>query len=416
MYEEKEHDLIYDWNQVDPFTGKQNEIEINDETLRDGLQSPSVTDPTIEQKIEIIHLMEELGISAANIGLPGSGERAFKDITALSREIVQSKMKLSPNVAARTVRQDITPAIEISQKTGLPLEVCTFIGSSPIRQFVEGWTLDSILRKTEDAVKYVVENNLPCAFVTEDTTRSHPDAVKRLYTAAIECGAKRIIVCDTVGHAVPEGVTSLVTFIKQVVKETGEDVKIDWHGHRDRGLSVPNSVRAIKAGVHRVHATALAMGERVGNTPIEILLMNLKLRGYITNDLSKLYEYCDCVSKSCGVSIPKNYPVIGGDAFKTATGVHAAAVIKALKTGNNELANTIYSGVPAGEFGMKQIIEIGPMSGHSNVKFWLKEHGIDRDEELVLQIFDKAKHSNTILKDAEIFAIVDKYHKHKELV
>ncbi len=410
-FDEKE--LIYDWNKVIPSQPPEQKIEFDDETLRDGLQSPSITDPSIEEKVELLHLMEDLGIDSANIGLPGAGPRYFEDVFQLTRIIAKDKMKILPNVAARTVIQDITPAIEISQKTGVMIEVCTFIGSSPIRQYVEEWTIDLMLRRIEESVKYVVHHGLPNMFVTEDTTRSHPDTLRKLYTTAIECGARRICVCDTVGHATPEGVIALISFIKDIVKDIGENVKIDWHGHRDRGLCIPNTFAAIRAGVNRVHGTALGIGERVGNTPIDTLLVNLKLLGYIDNDLSKLFKYCELVSKYCKVPIPVNYPVTGSGAFKTATGVHAAAVIKAKRKGHHWLADRVYSGVPAGEFGLQQEIEIGPMSGQSNIIYWLQQHGIDPHPELVEKIFDNAKQSSTILTDSQIFSIIKRHKVNK---
>lgn len=404
-----EKELIYDWNTIIPSEPPKQKIEFDDETLRDGLQSPSVTDPPIKKKIELLHLMDALGINSADIGLPGAAPRFYRDCLSLTQEIADAKLNIRPNIAARTVKQDITPAIEITNKTGIPVEVSTFIGSSPIRQYVEEWTLDQMVRLIGEAVTYVVENGLPNMFVTEDTSRAHPDTIRKLYTTAIECGSRRICVCDTVGHATPEGVTALISFIKEVVEETGEDVKIDWHGHRDRGLCLPNTIAAIRAGVNRVHGTALGIGERVGNTPIDLLLVNLKLLGYIDNDLSKLYQYCQLVSECCNVTIPVNYPVVGDDAFRTATGVHAAAVIKAQKKGHNWLADRIYTAVPAGEFGLHQKIEIGPMSGQSNIIFWLQQRDIQPEPELVDKILDFAKRSNMLLNDSQIQTIIQNY-------
>lgn len=409
MSELDEKELIYDWNLVNPVGKPDKKIEFDDETLRDGLQCPSVTDPPIKQKIEVLHLMDQMGIDSADIGLPGAGPRAYDDVYRLAKEISDSDLDIEANIAARTVKQDITPAIEITQKTGVPIEVCTFIGSSPIRQYVEEWTLDIMLKRSEEAVKYVVDNGLENMFVTEDTTRSSPDTIKKLYTTAIECGAKRICVCDTVGHSTPAGVRALIDYVKTIVEDTGEEVKIDWHGHRDRGLCLPNTIAAIDAGVNRVHGTALGIGERVGNTPMDLILVNLRLLGYIENDLTVLKDYCERVSRFCDVPLPANYPVVGADAFRTATGVHAAAVIKAVKKGHDWLADAVYSGVPAGQFGLKQRIDIGPMSGQSNVIFWLQQHNIDPDPELVEKIFDHAKHTNKLLKDEEIMTIIDKH-------
>jgi len=409
------HELIYDWNlQGEVPKPPSKSIELNDETLRDGIQSPSITDPKIEQKIQILHLMEELGIRGVNLGLPGAGERQRSDVLALAREIANCKLKIKPNCAARTLKQDIDPVIEVSQKVGIPIEVATFIGSSPIRQYTEGWTLDKLLKLTEESVTYVVEHDLPVMYVTEDTTRSLPDAVKQLYSTAIGCGARRICVCDTVGHATPHGVGQLISYVVQVVKETHQaDVQIDWHGHRDRGFSVNNAIAALTAGADRIHATALGIGERVGNAAMDIIIMNLKLLGWIDNDLSKLAEYCHLVSRACKVPIPPSYPVVGKDAFRTGTGVHAAAVIKAERKGHAWLADRIYSGVPAGMFGMEQIIEIGPMSGESNVIYWLERRAYKPKPELVQRIFDSAKKSDHTLTDLEIYEIIEAHESGK---
>jgi isopropylmalate/homocitrate/citramalate synthase len=401
-----EKELIYDWNEGgEPFDPGR-AVEFDDETLRDGIQSPSVKDPSIEEKIRILHLMDELGVHSADIGLPGAGPRAVEHVTALAREIAEARLSIEANCAARTLKVDIDPIISISQQLGLPIEASVFIGSSPIRQYAEGWTLDRMLKHTEEAVTYVVDHGLPVMYVTEDTTRATPDTVKKLYTTAIECGARRICVCDTVGHAIPAGVERLIKYVKEVVSETGEHVKIDWHGHRDRGLSVPNTIAAVAAGADRVHGTALGIGERVGNTPMDLLLVNFKLLGWIDQDLTKLSEYCRLVAEACQVPLPKNYPVVGDDAFRTATGVHAAAVIKAQKKGDAWLADRVYSGVPAGMFGLEQKIEIGPMSGESNVIYWLEQRNIEPEGALVERIYEAAKRANFVLTDDEIRAII----------
>ena len=396
-------ELIYDWNSIGPIEKPLKQvIEFDDETLRDGLQSPSVTDPKIEDKIKILHLMDGLGIQIADIGLAGAGPNAYESVYRLAKEIRDAKLNIRADSAARTVISDIDPIIEISQKVGIPIEVSTFIGSSPIRQYVEEWDLDSMLKRTEVAVEYVVKHNLPVMYVTEDTARANPDTIKKLYTTAIECGAKRICVCDTVGHSTPEGVKNLISYIREIVVQTGEEVKIDWHGHCDRGLATINSISAIIAGADRIHGTALGIGERAGNTPMDILLVNLKLLGWIKQDLTKIPEYCKKVANACEIKIPNNYPIIGEDAFRTATGVHASAVIKAEKKGDYGLANRIYSGVPADMVGLKQKIEIGHMSGESNVIYWLKQKGIEPHDKRVKHILKHAKMANKVLTEQEI--------------
>src|SRR5579863_3793718 len=399
--------LIYDWNtQLGPEIPANRRVALNDETLRDGLQNPSVRDPSIGEKIEILHLMEALGIETVNIGLPGAGPRAFTDTEVLAREIVRSRMKIRPNCAARTHKDDIAPIIEISQRVGIAIEAATFLGSSPIRRLVEDWTVDHLERTTENAVKFAVSHNLPSMYVTEDTVRTDRETVKRLYSAAIRSGSRAIVLCDTVGHATPQGAYNLVKFaIEEVVKPSGEKIRVDWHGHCDRGLAIANSLWAIAAGADQIHAVANSLGERVGNTPMELMLVNLRLMGLIERDLSKLKEYCETVAEATHTTIPPNYPVVGKDAFRTATGVHAAAIIKAFHKGNVELANIVYSGVPAHLFGLEQIIEIGPMSGKSNVLFWLERHKIPADEALVARLLDAAKQSSRVLTEDELLAL-----------
>jgi isopropylmalate/homocitrate/citramalate synthase len=401
-------ELIYDWNRVGREEAAQRRVEFDDETLRDGLQSPSVIDPPIDKKIEILHLMDSIGIESANIGLPGAGPRAVADVTRLAKEIVDCKLDIRANCAARTVRADLEPIIDISEKVGLAIEACTFIGSSPIRQYAEGWSLEMMLTATEDAVKFAVSHGLPTMYVTEDTTRAHPDTIRALYKTAIEAGATRVCVCDTVGHATPEGVHALISYLKSVIESMGmtEEVKIDWHGHQDRGLGVINAIAAYEAGADRLHGTALGIGERVGNTPMDQLLVNLQLMGHIDRDLSNLTRYCEAVSESTGVPIPISYPMVGRDAFRTATGVHAAAVIKAYRKGDDWLADMVYSGVPAKMLNREQMIEIGPMCGKSNVIFWLERHGIEPNAERVERIFNQAKQSTTVMTEEEVLAIV----------
>jgi 2-isopropylmalate synthase len=397
--------LIFDWNRIGA-PAPPPRVMLNDETLRDGLQSPSVRTPTIDQKIQILHLIDSLGIDAADIGLPGAGPHVVAHIERLAREIVAGGLAVRPNCAARTHIQDIKPMVEIVQRTGIAIECAAFIGSSPIRQFTEGWTLDWLLHSTEEAITFAVREGLDVMYVTEDTTRANPETLRAIYGCAIRSGAKRICVADTVGHATPAGASAVVRFAAQVIKDCGSEVGIDWHGHRDRDLAVINSIAALEAGASRVHGVALGIGERVGNTPMDLLLVNLVLMGYLERDLHHLEDYCHAVSEACLVPIPDNYPVIGRDAFRTATGVHAAAVVKAWKKGDRELMDAVYSAIPASLVGREQEIEVGPMSGKSNVLYWLEKRGITASEQVVDRVFKRAKSSRTVLTEAEILAEV----------
>lgn len=405
-----EQELIFDWNRrPDGFDWSSvGPVELDDETLRDGLQNPSVTDPPIDAKIRLLHLMDDLGIHTADIGLPGAGPRAVADVTALAKEIADSGLSIRANCAARTVMADVRPVAEISQAVGIPIEACTFIGSSPIRFYAEGWDLDRMLAKAEEAVSFCVREGLPVLMVTEDTTRAHPDTLKALYGRAIEWGVRRICLADTVGHATPEGTRALVRFvIEEIVEPSGEAVGVDWHGHRDRGFGLANALAAIQAGATRVHGTALGVGERAGNTAMDLLLVNLQLLGIHDRDLTRLPEYCREMSESFEVPIPSAHPVVGKDAFRTCTGVHAAAIVKAEAKGDAWLADRIYSGVPAAMVGRSQEIEIGPMSGLSNVKYWLRSRGYDADdEELCSRIFQAAKVTDHTLTEGELRALI----------
>ncbi|MBZ5662058.1 MAG: LeuA family protein [Acidobacteriia bacterium] len=399
--------LIYDWNTAGEFLfPPSRKITLDDETLRDGLQNPSVHNPTIGEKIEILHLMEALGIESANIGLPAAGPRAYADAEALALEIANSRMKIRPNCAARTVEDDIRPIAKISQRAGISVEAGMFLGSSPIRRLVEGWSVDFLLRTTENAVRFGVAQGLPVMYVTEDTTRTDASTVQALYSAAIRCGARAIVLCDTVGHATPMGAYNLVKFAREkVVAPSGESIRVDWHGHCDRGLAIANSFAAIAAGADQIQSVANSLGERVGNTPTELMLVNMQLLGMIDRDLSKLRQFSETVARATHTVIPPNYPVVGRDAFRTATGVHAAALIKAQRMGDAALADAVYSGVPASLFGLEQIIEVGPMSGKSNVLHWMDRHGIAPSDEIAQRVLDAAKLASTVLTDEELFAL-----------
>ena len=400
----RESDLIHDWNTAGAgFDWAAARVDLNDETLRDGLQSPSAIDPPIEVKKRFLHLMVDLGIAATDLGLPGAGPRVVESVRALAKEIAAARLPLDPNCAARTVVPDVEPIARISQDAGISIEAATFIGSSPIRQYAENWTLDKMLAVSETAVRFAVGEGLRVMFVTEDTTRAQPDTLRALYGHAIAWGARRLCLADTVGHATPAGVRNLVTFVREeIIAPSGEDVKLDWHGHRDRGLGLANCLAAIEAGVDRVHATALGVGERVGNVEMDTLIVNLHLLGTHRHDVSALREYCVLAAETIGVPLPANYPVMGVDAFRTGTGVHAAAIIKAQQKGDDWLADRVYSSVPAGTFGARQVIEISPVSGLSNVKFWLAAHGFDPDDDTqARRLFEAAKVADRVLTEDE---------------
>ncbi len=404
-------ELIYDWNLVDGGSRPARpRIELNDETLRDGLQSPSVRTPPIEQKLEILHLLAEIGIDALDLGLPGAGPHVQRDVLRLAREIVAERLPIAPNCAARTLEADIRPIAEIAQRAGVAIEAACFLGSSPIRQYCEGWEVARLRALVREAVAFAVGEGLPVMFVTEDTTRARPEDLRALYLEAVEAGARRVCIADTVGHATPDGARAVVAFVRSVVDASGAEVAIDWHGHNDRGLGVANSVAAVEAGADRIHGTVLGVGERVGNCALDQLLVNFELLGWSRRDLKPLARLAELVSRSTGTRIPESYPVLGRDAFRTQTGVHAAAILKARAKGDAWLADRVYSGVPADVFGRRQEVEIGPMSGQANVLYWLAEHGVEQPSpELVQALFQAAKQSTSTLHAERIAAICSEH-------
>ena len=391
--------LIYDWNRDGRVaTADYRAVELDDETLREGLQGPSVRNPPLAVKIRLLHLMDQLGIDSADIGLPGASPQARQTVVALAKET--TKLRITPNQAVRTHPADINGAIQAAVESGVAIETCAFIGSSAIRRVAESWSIDAMRKNVEDSVTLAVQNGLPVMFVTEDTTRADPETLITLYEAAIGCGATRICASDTVGHATPEGVRNLLTFIRtEIIK--GQAVKLDYHGHNDRGLGTINALAAT-AIADRVHGTALGIGERVGNASMDQLLVNLRLWGLIDRGLEPLVEYTRLVAEHCGSPIPANYPALGADAFRTGTGVHASAVVKALRKGDRDLADRVYSGVPASMVGREQQIEVGPMSGESNVVFWLERHEADPTRERIDRIMERAKASDRLLTEDEL--------------
>lgn len=399
------NELIFDWanNGPHPADVKPASIALVDETLRDGLQCPSVSDPSLDDKINLVHLMNDLGIGYADIGLPGAGDVAREHIMALAKEMLS--LNISPNVACRTVIGDIEPVVEMSQQLGEPIEVCAFIGSSPIRAYAENWDLERMEKMVRDAVRFAKGNNLPVTFVTEDTVRSTPEILSLLNGVAIDEGADRLCICDTVGGVEPTAVRNIFSWLDTFLEEKGAShIGLDWHGHRDRGLGLINTLTAIASGASRAHACAQGIGERAGNTEMDLLLVNLKLLGWIDQDLHKLGNYVRFAAEATGRPVRREYPVFGKDAFETATGVHAAAVIKALKTGDKWLSDLVYSGVPASDFGLEQVISVGPMSGKSNVIWFLEQRGHEATEQRVLNVLECAKQSKTILSEEQVLA------------
>jgi 2-isopropylmalate synthase len=398
--------VIYDWNSTpvgpDGFDWASARVEIQDETLRDGAQSVSVVEPRLDDKRALLHHAAALGVHSVALGFPAAGDRAAAHVAGLAREIAHARLPLKATCAARMLLADVQAISDASQHAGLRIEVATFIGASNIRRTVEGWTVDDMCRRVETAAYAAVRAGHDVMFVAEDATRAEPEILLTLCGAALRAGAIRVCLADTVGQVVPGGARRLVAFVRGAF---GKAIAIDWHGHRDRGLGLANCLAAIEAGADRVHATALGLGERVGNVEMELLLVNLALLGTHRRPLTTLHEYSRAAARAFDVEIPPNYPVVGADAFATGAGTHAAALLKA-----GSHADLLYSAFPPAMVGRRQEVRVSPSSGASNVRWWMAEHGYEADEPgLVAYVLAAAKASDRALDSSDIEALRAEY-------
>lgn len=398
--------LLYDWNNHDIQNRVSKKIEINDETLRDGLQAVSFSSFSLEQMYQFIEDANKLQITTINLGMPGAGDLSFNRVRMLAKYISERKLNIKMNVACLAKIEDVQLVEKIMDEIGQQIEICIFIGASSIRRFVEDWTLNDVISKLEPAVKRAVKTKSPVMLVTEDTSRTSPEDLELIYKSFANNGINRICVCDTVGYNTTYGVSQLIKFVKNTIEKTGCNIKIDYHGHNDRGLALSNALTAIDCGVDRIHATALGIGERCGNCSMEQLLINMKLNGYYNGDLLLLNDYISLISKANKIEIPETYPGFGKNAFRTQSGIHSAAIIKAKKKGLYDIANTIYSSVPAELIGRVQEIELGPMSGKSNVCYILDKYNIEKTDKNISFLLEKAKSSNHVFSSQEIESII----------
>jgi 2-isopropylmalate synthase len=398
----RDSELIFDWNAAGR-TERALDVTLLDETLRDGLQSPSVKDPSVAEKLAGIELMNALGIEYVNVGLPSASARARADALEICREIAARRLPIRPVCAGRTLVEDVTTIIDVSQRAGVAIEASLYVGSSSIRAHAEDWDLDFLLSRAKSAIDAARAADLPVTFVAEDATRAAPETLRPLLSLAVERGAARICLCDTVGFATPDGAAKITQFTRQLV---GPRIGIDWHGHDDRGLAVANALSAARAGADRLHATALGVGERVGNPAMELLLLNLSLES-APRSLEQVTAYCAHFARVLGVEIKDDQPLVGKNAFRTATGVHASAIVKA-EAKSSWLGDHVYGLLSAAAIGQNPSIDVGPMSGASNVLHWLNSHGISSSESLVRTILARAKTSDRVLTDEELLSVVSR--------
>ena len=393
--------LFHDWNG----SSKSNmRCRIVDDTLRDGLQSPNVVAPKLAEKLTLIDCMVKNGIYSLIASYPAASKELFAETEAMLRHIRGNKYQIAPALAGRTALQDLQPIAELQQRFGRQLRAYAFIACSPIRQSVENWDLSLIRERIKESLKYLIAENVFPIIVIEDSTRCKPDDLSEVIRCAVDGGAKSITIADTVGYINPEGVRKLISFVRGI---SGDHVLLEWHGHNDRGLALANALAAIESGVDCVHTTAAGIGERTGNLSFEQLLLNLWLNGGGDINLSFVNEFAALTAQYTHIPIPPNQPVIGSDIFTTGTGVHAAAILKALKSGDTVLADSVYSSVPARLLGREQNIEIGQMSGRANVEAKLLQMRLPYTDDTAEKILAAAKSSSHFLTDVEITRLVN---------
>jgi len=372
---ERPNELIHDWNLADSQPVTIAGLQIEDHTLEDGLRTASAHAPALAEREGVLEAMASLGTTAICLR---------EDLWDSAPRIRELGMRPAAWVAPADARR--------ATEHGLEPRVVVPVSAPALRE--RGQSLDDALRAAEASERSTL--------VAEDATRAHPASLRRLVEAGVRAGAERVCLHDSCGHATPEGAARIVRFALAVMRDTGAEPRVDWYGRNDRDLAVINALSALEAGAGRIHGSVLGVGERAGGASLDLVLVNLRLLGWIEWDLTGLQSLCDRVAHACGLEVPVNYPVFGKDAFRTATGVHAAAIIKAQGKGHEWLADRVYSGVPASWFGRCQVIEVGPMSGESNVVAWLAAHDVENLPGLSQRILQRAKAGDHILTLDEI--------------
>ena len=400
--------MLFDWSRTGRarVAARADGGALLDETLRDGIQAPHVSTPALDEKLELIDHMVRCGIQYATVGFPGSGPAAAGDCLAIARHVAAQDHPLALGYAGRTHPADVRAICDIAQHAGVSVGAYIFIGISPIRLYVEEWTVGSVAADIRRAVAECRRDGVTFVLVLEDAVRCTPTILERVYDVALELGIKRLTLCDTVGAASPAGTEALVRWSAWYFEVREHPVALEWHGHNDRGLALTNSLTALAAGCARVHGTVLGVGERAGNASIDQLIVNRELEHPGEYDMKALREYCGRASGVLGVPIPENYPAMGRDVFKTSAGVHAAAILKAHEKRDAFAKDSVYSGVPASLLGRDQEVVIDSASGASNVRYWFAINGGEPGEALIRHVLDTAKQARRPLTDEEIRRIV----------
>lgn len=394
--EARSENLFFDWGhslQV-PFPA------ILDATLRDGIQGILTRYPSLDEKLHLVDLLLSLGVHEFEIGMPVVGLKHKQESIAVAAHIFKQCPDARVICLARTKIDDVIAVAEVAQAVGCHIGCALFVGSSPIRRRVEGWSIVDLVNWTAQAVRFAVHEGLAVSLACEDATRSEPETLRNLYLTAIEHGASRVVIPDTVGICSTDSTRRIVEFFRDQITD-GDTIPIDWHGHNDRDLGVANAVAAANAGATCIHTTVLGIGERCGNVPLEPLLVHLATHETYQWNLSILPQLAEYASKIFDDPIRSRYPIIGQNAFATAAGTHGAALYKATQRRDSQLAANVYAGADPRSFGREVQVFVGPMSGVANVKWKAQELGVSLKPNSEEDILLVAKERDKILTDQE---------------
>lgn len=394
-------EILFTWNERR--LPEQVAVEIEDDTLRDGLQASFIRKPTVEEKAELIELSAEIGARHVVLGFPASSPAEFSDSRRLLSVIADCRLPMTPWFLGRALRADMEPILRLRDIFGGDVGAAFFIGTSPMRRYVEQWDFGLMVKRITDTMEYLQQAGLPFSFSIEDASRTPPAEVETMVEAAVRYSAFSIALCDTVGESTPEGVRRLVEFTKAITKRHGSGLKILWHGHNDRGLALANSIAAIEAGADIIGGAFLGIGERTGNTALEQVIMYLHQNKVGTFDVKGLIPYVRKLAMATDFPVPVNAPLVGPQAFATCTGTHSAAVLKAAELGT-DFEDYVFSSIPASELGAMQDIGVGPTSGMANARYVLEKGNMASSEEIASELLAFAKRQQRLLHEDEIVA------------
>ncbi|OGH14844.1 MAG: hypothetical protein A2860_00590 [Candidatus Levybacteria bacterium RIFCSPHIGHO2_01_FULL_37_33] len=402
---------IYDWNKEGSEKLENSKFRILDTTLRDGVQTPGIKQPSLKDKLRIIDYDAQMGIEAIDVCLPSDPKTPFfQEGIQCARYINQKYPQIEIVVLARTIQSDVNATLTFGEEAGVKPSVILFRGSSDLRLLAEDWNEEEIIEQMRKFAAQLTERGHKVICATEDTTRSRPDFLKRVFTAGIEGGASELCIADTVGYADPTGIENQINWLKREFAGNTH-LKMQFHGHDDTGNAVANSIKAIEAGVETIHVTWSGVGERTGNTSLEGILSNLERRNIHKYDLSCVVEGARFVANSLGVPIPRNHHLVGEKVYSVESGIHVAGINKALRAGLEGLSGIVYSAVDPRRVGRDHEVSIGPLGGDHSVAWVLREMGIDFTRERSLALLTFARTKNSALTEQEIIDIIKKLGK-----